>query len=100
MPIFLLWFPNLNRLTAIVVLFSGALIALVALMGVTLILFLFASKEKETDDPLLVAIRESYEYESGVFKRISELKAKVVEAMEFLQDKKLQMARLNNEAPT
>jgi hypothetical protein len=51
MPIFVLWFPSLNRLTAIVVLFSGALIALVALMGVTLILFLFAPKEKEMEDP-------------------------------------------------
>jgi hypothetical protein len=100
MPIFVLWFPNLKRLTATIVLFSGALIALVALMGVTLILFLFAPKEKETEDPLLVAIRESYEYESEVFKRISELKAHVVKAMKFLQDKKVQMARLNNEVPT
>jgi len=100
MPIFLLWFPNLNQLTAIVVLFSGALIALVALMGVTLILFLFAPKEKEAEDPLLAALRESYEYESGIFKRINELKSHAIEAMKFLQDKKVQMARLNNEAPT
>jgi len=99
MPIFVLWFPDLNRLTAIIVLFSGALIALVALMGVTLILFLFAPKEKEAEDPLLAALRESYEYESGIFKRINKLKSHAVEAMKFLQDKKVQMARFNNEAP-
>lgn len=100
MPIFVLWFPNLNRLTAITVLFSGALLALVALMGVTLILFLFAPKEKETEDSLLASLRESYEYESGIFKRINELKSYAIEAMKFLQDQKVQMARADNDAPT
>lgn len=39
LPILLVWLPDLTRITAVVVLFAGALIALVTLMAVTTLSF-------------------------------------------------------------
>jgi hypothetical protein len=52
LPIVLVWLPDLNRVTAVVVLFAGALIALVVLMTVTTFSLLKSKEETEPEDPL------------------------------------------------
>lgn len=99
-PLFIIWFPNLNRLTATIVVFSGALIALVALMGVTTISLLRSPKESEPEDPFIATLRARYENEIKVIIRFGELKAKTIEALLHLQSEHIQIASQTGTAPT
>ncbi|MCI0560567.1 MAG: hypothetical protein MN733_18935, partial [Nitrososphaera sp.] len=99
LPFFLIWFPDLNRLTATIVVFSGALIALVALMGVTTISILKSPKEKEPEDPFIAALRARYEDEVKTIIRFGELKAKTVDALSHLQNEHMKAASQAGEAP-
>ncbi|MCB9444043.1 MAG: hypothetical protein H6669_07385 [Ardenticatenaceae bacterium] len=99
LPFFLIWFPDLNRLTATIVVFSGALIALVALMGITTISLLRSPKEKEQEDPFISALRARYEDEVKTIIRFGELKAKTVDALSHLQNEHVKAASQAGEAP-
>lgn len=99
LPFFLILFPDLNRLTTTIVVFSGALIALVALMGVTTISLLRSPKEKESEDPFIAALRARYEDEVKTIIRFGELKAKTVDALSYLQRGHVEAASQAGEAP-
>ncbi len=98
-PFFLIWFPDLNRLTATVVVFSGALIALVALMGVTTISILRSPNEAEPEDPFIATLRARYESEVKTIIRFGELKAKTVEAISHFQTERVKVTSQVKEAP-
>lgn len=99
LPFFLIWFPDLNRLTTTIVVFSGALIALVALMGITTVSVLRSSKEPEPEDPFIAALRARYEDEVKTIIRFGELKAKTVDALSHLQNEHMKAASQAGEAP-
>lgn len=99
LPFFLILFPDLNRLTATIVVFSGALIALVALMGVTTISLLRSPKEKEPKDPFIAALRARYEDEVKPIIRFGELKVKTVDALAHLQNEHVKAASQAGKAP-
>lgn len=98
-PILLVWLPNLNRVTAVVVLFAGALISLVALMGVTTFSLLKSKKETEPEDSFIATLRARYESEIKAIIRLGELKVRTLDALEFLQTLSIQTASQENEAP-
>lgn len=92
LPILLIWLPGLNRVTAVVVLFAGALIALVALMGVTTFSLLRSKGETEPEDPFIATLRARYENEIESLVRFGELKARTVDALRNLQGDKVKIA--------
>lgn len=91
-PILLIWLPDLNHVTAVVVLFAGALIALVVLMAVTTISLFKSKEETEQEDPFIATLRARYENEIKSLVRLGELKARTVDALRNLQGDKIKMA--------
>ncbi|MGZ4954612.1 MAG: hypothetical protein ACXV8Q_05825 [Methylobacter sp.] len=92
LPILLIWLPDLNRVTAIVVLFAGALIALVILMGVTTISLLKSKEKTESEDPFIATLRARYENEIKSLVRLDELKTRTIHALRNLQADKVKRA--------
>lgn len=92
LPIVLVWLPDLNRVTAVVVLFAGALIALVVLMTVTTFSLLKSKEETEPEDPFIATLRARYENEIESLIRLGELKARTVDALRNLQGDKIRVA--------
>jgi hypothetical protein len=88
-PIFLIWLPGLNRLTALVVLFAGSLIALVVLMAVTTFSLFKSRDEGESDDPFIGTLRRRYENEIKSLIRFGELKTRAIDALRDLQADKV-----------
>lgn len=84
-PLFLIWLPGLNRLTAVVVLFAGALIALVVLMAVTTFALFNRRGQAEREDPFIATLRARYENEIKSLIHFGELKARAIDALRDLQ---------------
>lgn len=99
LPVLLVWLPDLNRVTAVVILFAGALIALVVLMMVTT-LSLFKSKEEtEPEDPFIATLRARYETEIKAIVRFGELKARTIDALKSLQTELVKTAFIHDQPP-
>ncbi len=92
LPILLIWVPDLNRLTAIVVLFAGALIALVVLMGVTTFSLLKSQGQVEPEDPFIATLRARYENEIKSLVRLGELRTRAIDALRNLQADNIRVA--------
>lgn len=92
LPFVLVWLPGLNRVTAVVVLFAGALIALVVLMAVATFSLLKPKEETEPEDPFIATLRARYENEIESLIRLGELKARTVDALRNLQSDKIKIA--------
>jgi hypothetical protein len=98
LPIVLVWLPDLNRVTAVVVLFVGALIALVVLMAVTTFSLLKSKEETESEDPFIATLRARYETEIKAIVRFGELKARTTDALKSLQAESIKTA--NDQPPS
>jgi hypothetical protein len=99
-PICFLWFPGLNRLTAIVVLFGGALITLTALASITAVTFLTSPSEPEPEDPFIITLRKRYEGQINSIVQFGELKARTIEALQYLQVQSIQEASREKKVPS
>jgi hypothetical protein len=88
-PIFLIWLPGLNRLTAVVVLFAGALIALIVLMAVTTFSLFKRQGQPEPEDQFIATLRARYENEIESLIHFGELKARTTDALRHLQGDKI-----------
>jgi len=100
LPIVLVWLPDLNRVTVVVVLFAGALIALVVLMAVTTFSLLKSKEETEPEDPFIATLRARYESEIKAMVRFGELKARTIDALKSLQTKSTETAFINDQPPS
>jgi len=100
LPILLIWLPGLNRATAIIVLFAGALIALVTLMGVTTFSLLKSKEKSGPEDPFIATLRARYETEIKSIIRFGELKVRTMDALELLQAVSIQTASQEGQAPS
>jgi hypothetical protein len=89
LPALLIWVPDLNHVTAIVVLFASALIALVVLMGVTTLSLLRSQGETELEDPFIATLRTRYENEIKSLIHLGELRVRVIDALRNLQADKI-----------
>jgi hypothetical protein len=96
-PICFLWFPGLNRLTAIIVLFGGALITLTALASITA---LTSPSEPEPEDPFITTLRKRYESQIDSIVRFGELKARTIDALQYLQMQSIQEGSQEKKAPS
>ena len=92
LPILLIWLPGLNRITAIVVLFGGALVTLVTLMGVTTFSLLKSQEEVQPEDPFIATLRAQYENENKSLVRLLELRTNIIDALNNLQADKIKAA--------
>lgn len=92
LPIVLVWLPGLNRVTAVVVLFVGALIVLSTLMAVTTLSLLNTKEEAEPEDPFITTLRVRYENEIELLIRFGELKARTIDALHGLQKDKVRVS--------
>ncbi len=92
LPIVLIWLPGLNRLTGVVVVFAGALLALIALMAVTTISVL-RFKETEQEDPFLSAVRARYERETRWLMRLGALEEILLNALKSLEPEQINAAQ-------
>jgi hypothetical protein len=86
----------LNRLTALVVLFAGSLIALVVLMAVTTFSLFKSRDEAEGEDPFIATLRAWYESEIKSLIRFGELKPRAVDALRDLQADRIAASESNS----
>lgn len=91
-PVFLVWLTGLNRLTGVVVLFAGSLIALVVLMAVTTFSLFKRRDEIEPEDQFITTLRARYENEIKSLIRFGELKARAIDALRDLQADRIRAA--------
>lgn len=99
-PFLIVWFPGLNRLTTVFIVFIGALVTLITLMGVTTISFFRSPLEPEPEDPFITTLRTRYETEIKAIIRFGELKILIVDALNYLQKIHIQTALIESKPPT
>jgi hypothetical protein len=99
-PIFFLWFPGLNRITAIIILFGVALITLTVLACSTAVRFLSSPSGPEPEDRFITTLRKRYESQIDSIIRFGELKARMIDALQHLQTQSIQHASQHGRAPS
>lgn len=88
LPLFIIWFPRINSLTSTLIVFAGALITLLTLMGITTF-YLFKSPDEENkEDPFINTLRNRYEKEILAIQRIGIIKDAVLKVVQNIQNEK------------
>ncbi len=99
LPILIFWTPDLNRLTGVILLFSGGVVALAVLMVVTTVSLLVAKPVEEQEDEFVAVLKARYETEIKTIIRFGELKSLMLAAVRFLQDEHLRNLAANSSVP-
>lgn len=86
LPILIIWTPDLNRLTGVILLFSGGVVALATLMVVTTVSLLVTKPTEETEDEFVAVLKARYETEIKTIIRFGELKSLMLATIRFLQN--------------
>lgn len=97
LPFFLIILPNANRLTSTLVLFCGAIIALLCLMGITTYSLIRNPKPQE-EDPLVRLSREKAIAEEQVTKKAELLNGKILTTLSYLQEEQQKNISLSDAA--
>jgi hypothetical protein len=97
LPIGLIWLPGLNRVTAVLVLFLGSILSLLALMLVTTLSVLRTKQtqagDEEEEDPFMRTLRQRYENDIRVLIRVGEIKVAITNALKSLQEEERDAAQ-------
>lgn len=99
LPVLIFWTPDLNRLTGVILLFSGGVVALAALMVVTTVSLLVTKPVEETEDEFVAVLKARYETEIKTIIRFGELKSLMLAALRFLQDEHIRNLATNPPVP-
>jgi len=92
-PILFIGLPGLNRVSAVILLFIGGVIALAILMGVTTISLFNKLEEDVDEDPFLTVLKTRYETEIETIMRLGELKSITLTALARLQERAVKTGR-------
>lgn len=95
LPLLFIFLPNINRLTGTLILFCGALIALLCLMGVTTY-SLIRNPQPQVEDPLISVSREKIIAEADAVRKTENLHLNILSVLRSLQEVQQKKIDSNN----